>query len=97
MVLCNGELQNLYENADRAGHVARMKDGRWAQKLLLRILEKCPPHRPNIGSTDNIICDLKEVGYESDLKAFAKWRAYILIGTKFGFYNTNDSVLCVCV
>ena len=53
-------------------------------------------HRPKIDLKDNIICDLKEVGYEGDLKAFTTWHAYVLVAINFGFHNANDSVLWVC-
>ena len=35
--------------------------------------------------------DSKEVGYDGDLKAFATWRAYVLVIMNFGFMRT-----CVC-
>ena len=88
------KLHNHYGNADIirtlksrrlrwAGHVARMEDGRRAQKLLVGKPEgKRPRGRPKMRWEDNIIRDLKEVGYEGDWKALSQdrvtWRAYVL-------------------
>ena len=60
-----------------------MGDGRRAHKLLLgKLEEKHPLGRPKIRWEDNIIWDLREVGYESDWKALTQdrvtWHAYVL-------------------
>ena len=65
------------------GHVARMGDGRRAHKFLLGEPEGNGPHdRPKMRWENNIIWNLKEVGYEGDWKALAKgrvtWRTYVL-------------------
>ena len=65
-----------------------MRDGRRAYKLLLGKPEgKCPLGRPEIRWEDNIIWDLKELGYEGDWKALAQdretWCTYILAAMNF--------------
>ena len=55
------------------GACCKMGDRRRAHKLLQGKPEgKCPYGRPKITWEDNIIRDMKEVGYEDRVK----WRAY---------------------
>ena len=66
-----------------AGHVARMGDGIKTYKFLLGKPErKYPRGRRKRRCDDNIIRDLKKVGYEGDWKALAQdrvtWYAYVL-------------------
>ena len=61
-----------------------MEEG--AHKLLLGISEGMrPPGRPKTRWQDNLIWNLKGVGYEGDWKGLAQdrmtWRVYVLVAT----------------
>ena len=58
-----------------AGHVARMRDGRSAHKILLGKPEVTSPlERPKIRWKDNIIRDLEEIDCQGDWKTLAQDR-----------------------